>query len=113
MNGEIEIGSFEDAKDRIVDDYPDFDDVEWSDGIEEGEITYEGLIIDVYEIELVNPSEEAVAKQNEANLKSKKDAKLDSMLDEITSKINAVKRLVVSKEDLTAVLEIHMPGGTE
>ena len=100
MDGKITIDSIEEAKENI-DDYPDFDDVEWSDGIEDGDITYQGLVVDVDDIELVNPSKEAVAKQNEAKLKSQQ----DELLREISRKIKAAKRDGISEEQLNAVLE--------
>jgi len=67
---------------------------------EDGEVTYEGLNIDVDEIELVNPSEEAVTKQNEAKLKSQQ----DELLREISRKIKAAKRDGILEKVLLSVL---------
>ena len=102
MEGTITIDSIEEAKDSI-DEYgcAYFHQVDWSGNTEDGEVTYEGLNIDVDEIELVNPSEEAVTKQNEAKLKSQQ----DELLREISRKIKAAKRDGISEVQLNAVLE--------
>ena len=101
MEGTITIDSIEEAKDSI-DEYgcAYFHEVDWSGDPEEGEVTYEGLNIDVDEIELVNPSEEAVTKQNEAKLKSQQ----DELLREISRKIKAAKRDGILEKVLLSVL---------